>query len=235
MRFVLPILVLAACTSGVPADALHDPGTGAPPECAVDQDCVGAASTCCECPTFALPASSGWGSSCAQVNCAPSCGEVHAVCLSSGTCSLACTQIACDQSCDGGFAVDGAGCQVCGCTSAAPAECSVDGDCVRVAADCCGCAKGGADSAIPAADVAAHDAMLMCPSDPACPGVDVCAPGLAPRCAGGRCTLGDSTPTASLPAGACGRPDLPPCPTGLRCMLNASADAELAGVGLCAP
>jgi hypothetical protein len=231
------MLVLAACTSSVPDDALHLPGNGSGAlECASDLDCVGAASTCCECPSFALPASSGWGSSCAPVSCAPapSCGEVRAVC-NAGACGLACNEIACDASCATGFAVDAAGCQVCGCTAGAAPECAIDADCARVAADCCGCAQGGADTAVPAGDVDAHDAMLMCPSAPACPGVDVCDPSAAPHCAGGRCTLTDAPANAALPPGACGRPDLPSCPTGLRCMLNASAETDLAGVGLCAP
>ena len=33
-------------------------GSGGPSECFSDTDCILAASTCCECPTFALPSSS---------------------------------------------------------------------------------------------------------------------------------------------------------------------------------
>jgi hypothetical protein len=233
LRWV-PILTLVACTGGVGKDQLANPTQG---ECASDADCVGAASSCCMCPTFALPASSGWGAACAQTMCgpAPSCSEVKPSC-EGGTCVLACAPLACDLSCAGGFAVDAAGCQLCACEATANApECTVDVDCVRVPADCCGCAKGGVDTAIPAGDVASHDATLMCPTQPACPGVDVCTPGAAPRCDGGRCTLGDPTGSSPpLPAGACGRPDLPACASG-RCMLNTSDAAETAGVGVCAP
>jgi hypothetical protein len=191
------------------------------------------------CPTFALPASSGWGGACSQTACdpQPSCAEVAPAC-DHGTCVLACAPVACDLSCAGGFAVDAAGCQMCACAEAgnAPPECNVDGDCARVPADCCGCANGGTDTAIPATDVAAHQAALMCPPQPACPGVDVCEPGVGAHCDAGHCTLGDPPTTGpQLPAGACGRADLPACPAGLVCRLNTSAAAEMAGVGVCAP
>jgi hypothetical protein len=242
MRWALALAAVAACTRAAPDDALglHDPNGSGAAECAGDADCVAAASTCCECPSFALPASSGWKSACDAVMCpadAPACDEVKASC-DHGTCTLACAAIACDLSCDGGFAIDAAGCQVCACAPPPVANamsCLSDGDCAEVRADCCGCKQGGADTAVPVAEVAAHDAALMCPTTPACPGVDVCVPGAAPRCDRGTCVLSDAAPGDVLPPGACGRPDLPACPTGLRCLLNASADAAMAGVGVCAP
>jgi hypothetical protein len=239
VRLWVAILVLAACSGGVGPDQLaHDP-MGGVAECASDADCVGAASSCCMCPTFALPASSGWGAACAQTACdpAPSCAEVRPAC-EQGACVLACAPLACALSCAGGFAVDAAGCEVCACAAAdnAPPECTVDADCAEVPADCCGCAKGGAEAAIPAADVAAHAAALMCPPQPACPGVDVCTPGTAARCEAGRCALDEpGAQLPPLPAGACGRPDLPACPAGQICTLNTSEAAETAGVGVCAP
>jgi len=218
-----------------------NPGSGsgsAALECETAADCVGAAATCCECPSYALPAGSGWGSSCGQVQCdpAPSCDEVAPAC-DQGACVLACQPVSCDLSCATGFAVDAAGCQVCACAAAPPgATCAVDTDCARVPADCCGCARGGADTAVPADQAGDFVASLGCDaSSDACPDVDVCVPDAAPRCVDGTCALVDpNAPTPMLPAGACGRPDLPACPDGQTCVLNASSDAAGAGVGVCA-
>ncbi|HTJ45070.1 MAG TPA: hypothetical protein VL463_23340 [Kofleriaceae bacterium] len=237
MRFAWLLLLVGACTGAADqALGVQDPNGDAAPECTVDQDCVAASSACCECPTFALPATSGW--SCAKVACDPDpqCNEVRAAC-DHNLCVLACAQIACDLSCAGGFAVDAAGCQTCACAApGAAAQCTLDSDCARVPADCCGCAKGGADTAIPASEVDAHDGMLMCSGTDPCPGVDVCEPGATARCDDGHCTL-SSVPTTNpmLPPGACGRPDLPACDAGLRCILNGNQAAEAAGVGVCAP
>src|SRR5690606_40804527 len=72
-------------------------------------------------------------------------------------------------------------------------------DLARARDDCCGCARGGMDTAVPASEVAAHEAALMCPQDPSCPDVDTCAPELAARCIAGACTL----VAGALPANAC--------------------------------
>jgi hypothetical protein len=110
-------------------------------------------------------------------------------------------------------------------------ECDGDADCVRVRDDCCGCENGGADTAVAAGDAAAHDAALMCPASPACPGGNSCAPDLAARCVQGMCSL----VAGPLPAGACGRADLMACPEGQFCYVNASDQATMHGVGVCQP
>jgi hypothetical protein len=237
---VLPWLLVAlgACDlGGRAADVqVSDPG-GKALECATDLDCAGASSTCCGCPSYALPISSGWQSSCDQVMCdpAPACGEVAAVC-DHGTCALACQPIACDLTCASGFALDPAGCQVCACAPAVVSECAVDGDCATVPADCCGCARGGADTAVPVGQVADQLGMLGCTGAAACPEVDVCTPGQAARCVAGSCALvAPGMPTPLPPTDGCGRPDLPLCASGTRCTLNTSPDATAAGVGRCAP
>ena len=151
-----------------------------------------------------------------------------------GTCALACPTIDCTVPCDDGFAVDAEGCLVCACAPAPPApECMFDTDCVQVPADCCGCAQGGADTAVPAAAEEEHRDGLACPPAPVCPGVDVCEPGATVTCAAGRCALGDGGAPMGVPDGACGTPDLPACPAGQVCVLNADDEATLAGVGVC--
>jgi len=224
---------------GDAGDSTDVPGTPSPPPvghvaCVVDADCAAAASTCCACPTFAVPARSGWPELCEDVPCdAPgSCSAVSPVCRSSA-CVLACSEIACDRQCADGFVVDGGGCLTCACRTPSSPVCTAAADCARVPADCCGCARGGADTAVAVNDVERHQRELACGPEARCPEVNVCPAGIAPACRGGRCVLDDGDP-GTAPAGACGHPDLPPCPAGTRCLLNRSPDADAAGVGVCA-
>jgi hypothetical protein len=90
---------------------------------------------------------------------------------------------------------------------------------------------GGFDTAMPANQVAAYEAQLMCSASPSCPQVDTCAPDLAARCIAGECSL----VSGGLPANACGRPDLPACPTGEACTVNVNDQATMQGVGVCQP
>jgi hypothetical protein len=147
-----------------------------------------------------------------------------------GGCVLACAPKVCSNSCPDGFALDPSGCLTCTCALLATPTCTIDSDCVRTRADCCGCLRGGADTAVPSADQSAYDASLMCPAQPVCPQVDSCDPTMFPRCIAGGCVL-----TTATPAGACGRPDLPACPPGSVCTINASDAATMQGVGVCLP
>jgi hypothetical protein len=227
---VRPLLALL-CAVIAACGAASDRATSAtaPLECVVDADCVAAGATCCECPTYAAPAADV-GAACGQVACPrdPMCpANVRARCEPAAhRCVLACAPMACPTACPTGYATDAAGCLSCECAPAA-SGCVADTDCVEVPADCCGCAGGGADTAVAAADVAAHRAALGCPPAPACPGVDVCDLAATPRCARGACTL------AALPPAACGRPDLPACPAGQACTINASPGADELGLGVC--
>ncbi len=261
IAIVVAGLALAGCTSAAESSFASDDDDGAfgdpaaPPDCQVDLDCVAAGATCCECPTFALPASSGWEDACADVDCpspsGQSCPLTEAVC-ESGACVLRCEAVACDLSCPGGFAADAFGCLVCECHGGPPAneECAVDEDCVQVPADCCGCAMGGTDTAVPAGTAGEFEDSLGCDTTPACPGVDVCEPGLHPTCLGGTCRLvaddaggGTDAPDAGVPNEPsddpvrCGTDSLPPCPSGEACILNdpAAEDASSEGVGVCRP
>lgn len=240
VRFLLLLAVLGGCNIAQ-EDALNaGDDSGAPAtECAMAADCVLASSSCCGCPEFAMP-DQGWVDGCEVVECPPPeddapCGAVTADCVS-GVCTVACQPVTCELSCEGGFAVDATGCQVCACAGGSDApQCTLDTDCVAVAADCCGCARGGADTAVPAGEVGLHDDRLDCPSDPgesACPEVDVCDPSATARCVGGQCTLGAGG-APSDPALACGRPDLPPCPEGSACVLNSDPEAAMQGLGTC--
>jgi hypothetical protein len=135
----------------------------------------------------------------------------------------------CSTSCASGYAIDPAtGCLSCTCAAIASPTCSADSDCVRTRADCCGCAHGGQDTAVPASDQASFDASLDCPSDPTCPSTDSCAADLSPRCIEGACELAPATP-----ANACGSGNLPACPSGQQCTINVDATASAQGVGVC--
>lgn len=215
-----------------------DSGLPGGPECAVAEDCVAVAATCCGCPGYALPGD-GRQDACDDVACPEpppeACPAVAAACVD-GLCTLACAPVSCEMSCPDGFAADAAGCLQCAC--AAPpdpgTDCVVDGDCAEVPADCCGCSRGGADTAVPTSTVDAHLEALGCPTDPtdaACPEVDVCAAGAVPRCDAGRCVLGAQPGAAD--GAQCGRPELPPCPEGTTCVLNADQEASMEGVGTC--
>ena len=198
-----------------------------------------AATTCCGCDEYAMPATGGVDA-CDEVECPmpdeERCPALVAACVD-GACTAACVPVACDLVCDAGFARDAAGCLTCACApgSADVPACTGDTDCVQVAADCCGCARGGADTAVPAAEADDFSESLMCPSDPAdaaCPEVDVCDPSLTAQCRGGQCVLASSEDALTT---TCGRPDLAICTEGTVCVLNADPAAAMAGVGTCEP
>lgn len=240
MRHALVVLVclLAGCHRDADTSAAGDDdgaGGGSPngPElsaCVEDRDCVAAAATCCDCPAFAVNVDDPAHRACTGVSCPGPSGceaNVRAAC-DQGECVLACVELACPTDCPTGYQIDPTGCLSCACAAPDPGGCALDADCVQTRADCCGCAQGGADTAVLGSERDAHDAMLGCPAAPACPDVDVCDPEAAPRCIQGRCEL-----TAALPPGACGREDLPACPAGDVCSVNTSAPASMQGVGVC--
>jgi len=222
-----------------------DDGAGAPQACVIDADCVPAGSSCCGCPSFAVPAASGWDSACEEVDCGgfddSACPLTKASC-EAGACALQCAPVACDRVCPEAFARDEFGCLVCG-ACAEPSDpdadaCIEDADCVRIRADCCGCAEGGEDTAIPASDAEAHDAALACDDAPSCPGVNTCDEDLTPRCMQGHCALVTGDAGFDDPSDArrqCGTSELPLCPVGEICMLNdpAADTASARGVGVC--
>ncbi len=234
MRLGVLLLLLGGCVLNAAEDAGLAPGDDVrgDEQCRGDQDCILAGASCCECPSFALPGSSGWADACEQVDCpAPpaACSPLVARC-DDGACVATCAPISCDMTCENGFAVDAAGCTVCMCGAGpmAPA-CGADTDCVQVPADCCGCERGGTSTAVPATIAADHVDLLGCTGDEACPGVSTCDPSEVPVCSGGRCMLGASG--AVPPVDECGRPDLPPCPEGQVCVIN--ADGAEMGQGRC--
>jgi hypothetical protein len=210
-------------------------GMSVPAECTRDTDCAAAGPKCCDCPTHAVPTTDPAQQACANVDCAPaSCGSpMQAACSDNGQCVLECAPVACEaSSCPSGFATDANGCLTCECAGSADlGECMQDSDCSRVREDCCGCAMGGSDTAVPTSEAAAHDAALMCSATPYCTGLDTCAADLAARCVQGSCSL----VAGPLPDNACGRADLAACPTGEACYVNASDQATMHGVGICQP
>jgi hypothetical protein len=249
MRFAVAILalVLAGCFGALDRSATaEDDGQGngsgsgsgaggAFRECQAANDCVAAGPKCCDCPTHAVPVDDPAQAACANVDCpTPSCGSpMEAACDDAGKCVLVCSAEACPASlsCGDGFATDANGCLICSCAAPTATECSVDGDCVRTRADCCGCMLGGYDTALPASQLAGYEAQLMCSANPSCPSVNTCAPDLSARCIAGECTL----VSGALPPNACGRPDLPACPQGEACTVNANDQATMQGVGVCQP
>jgi hypothetical protein len=237
------VLSLAACIGELDrASAGEDNGLGdgsgsgaggaIPLQCFDANDCVPAGPKCCDCPTHAVPIDDPAYMACQYVECpTPSCGsEMEAACIA-GKCEFVCSPVKVTMSCVDGFASDSNGCLVDACAMPATRECAADGECARVRADCCGCMMGGMDTSVPASEVGAHEAALNCPTNPSCPMVDTCAPELSARCVAGACTL----VSGALPSNACGRPDLPACPTGERCMVNANDPATMQGVGVCLP
>ena len=241
---LLVLCALAACpASRESALAGADDGSGsggglgnAPQYCNLDRDCALAAATCCDCPAFAVNVYDPAHRACTGVTCPNqgSCPDnVHAACSTDGICVLACTEMICTNSCPSGFAIDETtGCLSCACAVPAVDGCTVDTDCVETRADCCGCHAGGEDTAVLASARAGFDAGLGCPPFPACPAVDVCVAGAAPHCIQGGCQL---VATGGLQSNACGRDDLPACPTGQVCTVNQDPRASLLGVGLCVP
>jgi hypothetical protein len=249
MRVLLATLLVLA-TAGCPGAledqaAGDDNGTGSgsgsgggagntPTECVAASDCAPMGPKCCDCPTHAVPRTDPTVAACANVQCPanPTCSPMEAAC-NAGRCELVCSPVACDASasCADGFATDANGCLTCQCAMPTATECSADGECARVKADCCGCMMGGNDTAVPASQVSAWNAMLMGPQNPSCPQVDTCAPDLAARCVAGECTL----VSGPLPANACGRPDLAACAATEACTVNANDQATMQGVGVCLP
>jgi hypothetical protein len=238
VRFVVLAALLAACQTVAPT-ALDDgvggggsgSGSGAgggngATECAIDADCALAAAKCCDCPTYAVPTYDPAHRACETISCPTNTcpANARAVCTE-GACMLACAPLTCAEACPQGYAIDPTGCLECRCADLAPQpQCTVDADCVRTRADCCGCTRGGTDTAVPALDQAALDAALGCPADPACPGGDTCAAGTEPRCIEGACELAMPTPTAACTG---------TCPTGQQCVINADATATAQGLGVC--
>jgi len=225
----LLLLALVGCLDGSAAEVLTDlePGLAA---CQVDADCVAVARTCCGCPDFAVLSDSPLVGACDEVACPPenaACPAVAARC-DGGSCLLACPDLICSLTCEGGFAVDAAGCQLCACAAFEAPECVVDTDCAQVPADCCGCAAGGEDIAVPTADVGAWTAGLGCGADAVCPDVDVCAAAAAPYCQLGMCTLA----TMGIVPGACGSAALV-CPAGQVCVLGDDINND--SLGTCQP
>jgi hypothetical protein len=203
--------------------------------CERDDDCVPTGVTCCACPTFATNVGDPKTRVCDDVECPPNmCPDnVEARCnLAVRTCELVCKPLACEITCERGYATDPSGCLSCAC---APAPSSADGcqrddECIQTRADCCGCESGGDDTAVPATDQDRFDGALGCETTPQCPGVNTCDASKQPRCVQGRCDL-----LAELPAGACGRPDLPACGAGQVCTVNTNDQANLYGLGVCMP
>ena len=239
VAFLLIVVTLAGCPGGL-ADLKQSPGDdngsgeGALPECSADSQCVAAAAKCCDCPTFAVPATDPAHDACLGVTCpmpGPTCPANLSPACKQGACVLACKPSTCEMSCADGFATDANGCVVCACAQVDQRACVADTDCARVRADCCGCQRGGSDTSVPLAEAAAHDADLMCPQTPACPGLDTCPADLVPRCVQGACEL----ISGGLPSNACGRPDLMACVNGDACTINYDDAATAQGVGVCVP
>ena len=236
MRSVLLLMLVGACTSFdayAPEHVGEGSGSGSGGEgatqCSVDADCVTAGPKCCDCPTVAVPKSDPLHQACKDVQCPPAmCPDSVTAACQFGQCVLVCAAMTCQTTCANGFAVDENGCLTCTCAEVLMPTCSQDDQCAETRADCCGCARGGADTAVAKSDVMSYDQGLMCPTDPACPSVDICMPGYGPRCIQGACSLATATP-----ADACGRSDLPVCPTGQSCIVNADATATKQGVGVC--
>src|SRR5439155_11489111 len=129
-------------------------------ECMQPGECVATGVKCSDC-TFAVPRSDPGYLSCGSIH--PTCPDNLAPACKLGRCVLACVPSTCDLSCADGYAFDSHGCATFACAMPAQRACMIDGDCARVRADCCGCPLGGADTAVPQGDVAAHDAALNCP------------------------------------------------------------------------
>lgn len=238
MRALLLLIVFAispACVGDISSNASlgDDDGMGeAFSRCTVDTDCIAVGDTCCDCPTFAVNVEDPIHRACSPVECPASecAANVAAVCSEEQRCELVCKPLACaaGPSCEHGFALDQNGCLTCECAVPVANGCTLDSDCTQTRADCCGCRQGGFDTAVRVTDRASFDAMLMCPPEPACPGVDTCTTD-EPTCVAGRCVL----VSPMLPGGACGRPDLFACPGNTVCVVNTSDQANMHGVGVC--
>jgi len=232
---ILALLLLPACSDGqLDAEGIGDDGYGsggAAPECATANDCAFEAAKCCDCPTYAAPKSDPAANACAGVMCpVTTCPQNIALACNAGRCELACAPMECTLSCADGFVVDANGCLSCECAQVTTRACVADSDCAEAPADCCGCAKGGRDTAVPASQLPDYLASLACPTNPSCPGNDTCDPSDGPACVQGACDL-----VVPAPAAACGRADLPACASGDHCVVNADSSATAHGLGVCQP
>jgi hypothetical protein len=235
------VMILVAALSGCVAPAAQSGGDDEQPPhaaevgCEVDDDCIAVSWSCCGCPEVAVSRQSGYSDACGEVVCDEplNCPSLGARC-EQGACLLVCPLVSCDLLCPGGFSVDEHGCQVCACAAEpAAARCALDEDCAQVPADCCGCARGGMDTAVPVGDVDSQSGLLDCGPDAVCPEVDVCDPAAVARCENGTCALaGIGSEGGST---ACGRPDLALCPEGQACVLNGSDETAMDGLGTCVP
>ncbi|MEO6777415.1 MAG: hypothetical protein ABI467_31095 [Kofleriaceae bacterium] len=235
----LIILVVLSLLPGCPDSQLAasfggDDGYGsgaAAAECATASDCAFGAAKCCDCPTYAAPKSDPAINACAGVMCPGStCPQNVALACNAGRCELACAPMACDLTCADGFALDANGCLSCECAQVATRACAADQDCAEAPADCCGCANGGRDTAVPAAELGTYLAGRGCPPAPSCPGNDSCDATEGPACVQGACDL-----VAPAPANACGRADLAACAATEHCVVNADSTAASHGLGVCQP
>lgn len=230
------LLLLAACPQAHTEDAnagddgsVTDPGGLA--ACGDDVDCELAGRTCCECPTFALAAGDPKLDACDDVMCPPAettCSAIRAVCVNH-LCAVACEPVATTKTCADGFAADAAGCLIDECAAPDANACEVDDDCVETRADCCGCDRGGSNTAVPVGQRDSFDDTLGCTGGEQCPEVSTCRVDETPQCAQGTCKL----IAGGVPPDACGRPDLPACTNGAVCTVNASGPATEHGVGVC--
>jgi hypothetical protein len=109
--------------------------------------------------------------------------------------------------------------------AAAAAQCKADKDCVTVLDDCCSCAQGGRQRALPRKEQKAYEKGLkkqcegamctaMMSNDPTCRQVPVCE--------GGTCKLADAKGAAG---GAPGSPPKPASPEGIAGRAAARTDA----------
>lgn len=236
----LLVVAVAACSNSATGGEL----TPASPDtaCAVDTDCELVSSKCCECPSFAVHKLDPLTKACGSVECESkqACSEAVAATCNRDTksCELTCKPLACaaQPNCEQGFLLDDNGCLTCECVGITfEARCFTDDQCVRTPADCCGCSRGGSDTAVFIDDLDAFEKRLDCRQDEVCPELDTCTDD-EPICVQGSCMLGKR----DLPPGACGgRPELATCPEDQACVVN--ADAPLAPqatqhrVGLCGP
>ncbi len=257
----LAIPLLGGCLAGTSVDEANrnpddgfgggagggdmNPDPGEPSgQCQVAEDCVLAASTCCECPSFAAPVGEGYDAGCDAVDCKePSglCPAVEATC-DSGECVMICSPVEVNRTCAFGFERDAGGCLQNSCAATPPSggECQVDNDCVQIPADCCGCDGGGADQAVPNDEAESILDGLACPDNPSCPDIDVCDVSQVPRCIAGLCALADEPMNPNLEEPSiqmCGTPELGMCPEGFRCLLNGDSAKKASdlGVGSCSP
>ncbi len=225
----------------------EDPNSPDELRCTADIDCEPASSSCCQCPSFALSAAQGFGEACGGVDCQgfeeASCSQMAEAVCNDGQCELRCAVVAVapEAFCDSGYVRDELGCLTVECASpdGGVASCTDDAECVQVPADCCGCANGGADTAVNEAREQEHRDSLGCSSSPGCPGVNVCDGSVIPRCLAGQCQLApaDADLTETGEGQLCGTSSLPACPAGQVCELNAPGanDADRFGVGVCRP